>query len=389
MRCRLAEAFAALFCLICSSAFAGNDRGTTTPTSADNQPDLILAQANAPASDSDSLRQEVDSLRERNDQLTNRLSALEERVGTGLASWLPSSNSSQGSATSSPAIYTMTPSGSWVAGVSAYILKPYFTGGNPAYFSNDGISPTFSVTNFQSTLSATPAYWIGYVGASGFGVQANFFSFYQSNSTGPVTGSFVIDPFLNAAAVGGSDFLMATSTLRLTTFDFEGTKQINFWDCSWKASAGLRYLSTGQNYESSDSSGFTSSFNSNFNGVGPTLALAGRHAAGASGFGFYGNARGAVAFGKHDDALSGSLIPATYVTPNSSWSVVPTAQMEFGVDYRRELGWGILSFETGMVGMAYFGVGGLTSGVIFMPGNFDPSSTLGLFGLRSSVGITF
>ena len=287
-------------------------------------------------------------------------------------------------------------SGSWVGGASAFFLKPHWTGGNGAYVTNTTL-PGGGINdqaNFNSPFTTSPGFWFGYTGASGYGVQVNFFSYAQSFGVAtlvPAGVNGVSDTSTGIAFAPPGNVFSASSFLNVNYWDIELTKRIQTRNWIWTGTAGLLYLYLGQGYDAVGVSATTTTRNT-FNGLGPTASLGGRRPLGSLGFGVYGSGRGSINFG-HQDYSVASIFLGNPVAVNTSknWGVLPTAQLEFGLDYRRSLfgGRSTLVVENGMIGQAYFDAGGPDSN----PGNSffttPITSTLGMYGMRSSLGITY
>jgi hypothetical protein len=282
--------------------------------------------------------------------------------------------------------------GKWNGGVSAFVLKPHWTGGNIAYLDQNISTGIYSATSFATPYSAAPAFWFGYETRSGDGIQFNYFQYSQtSNVNAVVPDGHKYLPSLDYRTTEAGETFTAGSGLKITTLDLEVTKRVQAWNWDWTATAGLRYLHLAQNYFDGFEEKETT--NNSFNGVGPTMSLGGRRPIGGSGLGFYSSARGALVFGQQHAF-------ASYFSQNSqsnTWGVIPTAQVQFGVDYRRQL-WGnraTLVIENGLIGQVFFNVGTPNSvtnipwDLYYNTATASTTSSLGLFGLRSSFGISF
>ncbi len=347
---------------------------------------------------------DADSLWTEIDRLQVRLAALENERNPGvvaadyeLAQPAAAPNESAGQA----AAPCSTPCGMWDGGASVYVLSPHWAGGNVAYLSGDFLPSELDQQNFAAPLSAAPAVWLGYFGPSGYGVQTDFFQYSQSLSqtTFPPAGQVLVDPYSNVIDPFGAPF-HAASSLDILYWDLELTKRLEFDDWTWTASAGLRYLHLRESYEADDFLA-SSVAEHTFNGCGPTVALAGRRPIGSWGWGVYGNCRGSLLFGPQNYlATLNDVINGTLDVRNNALGVMPTADIEFGLDCQRPLCGGrcTLTIQTGLVGQAYFGAGAPSAIAPISPfgpftlGSATTSSldaTLGLIGFRSSIGIAF
>ena len=310
------------------------------------------------------------------------------------------------------------PSGNWVGGVNLYVLKAHWNTGNTAFTTTTAPvagpggpgTTTYTATPFSYDYSATPGAWFGYVHASGYGLRSNFFQYSQSSGVTTTAGAPVgfvqtingPNGFVSAVFPGTSPFFRANSSLAVNYFDAEATKTVNACNWSWTGSAGLRYLYQNQTFQAGafNAAGVQATGLSTrqfFNGGGPTLSLDGRRPVGFRGLGFYGSGRGALMFGTTSRTATAvnALTGSTQVFSANNWGTVPFGELEFGGDYRRRLGRATLVVENGLIGQAYFGVGsssGFSSAPAFANGILVPgqsSAILGLYGLRSSIGITY
>jgi hypothetical protein len=287
-------------------------------------------------------------------------------------------------------------SGAWIGGLSVYILQPHWSGGNVSTYGSDLFGGGLTQQDFPAPFSASPAVWFGYTTPSGYGVQASFFNFDQSYfATASSNGTFVVnDAFVNAGFLGPT--VATSSAMQITLWDLELTKQVSSWDWLWTTTAGVRYMHMTQRYDSNDGLA-TSTAQHNFSGAGPTLSLSGRRPFGSGGLGFYGSTRGALLFGNQNLLLFlDSGFGPTFFAQAKSPSVLPIVTGELGVDYRLRLASGKTLFvETGMVAQAYFDAGAPTAAMagaaFFGPGitTQNNDATLGLFGMRTSIGVAF
>lgn len=311
---------------------------------------------------------------------------------------------------------TSAPQGTIVGGTSTYLLRPHWSDGNPSFYSSSPGQPvvpsTITSAQFPGPYQAAPAIWLGYVHASGFGIQADFFYYHQfwnaaANSTPAVDVTDATGMLSSFFGLPGNSYAFAaSSSVNVSSWDLEATK--SFFDSDWTctAGAGLRYSYLEQKYgAASNSGGGLSQVDERnmFNGFGPTLSVSGRRRLGSFGIGTYGNARGALLFGEHDQRLtlnSGPLVNEGFDGGTYSASqryVMPYLQLEWGLDYRLPIGRGSLVIENGIVGQAYFNAGNpshattdssiVLGGIVATPTPSD--GTFALFGLRSSIGFTY
>ncbi len=319
-----------------------------------------------------------------------------------------------------------------VAGASIYALRPFYEN-NTAYAKTTGLggpTPQTTSTNFGWNMEPAYAIWAGYTWAEGFGLRARWFHLDASSNTmnttlgspGATTTNITASPNLPAlplpagAAVFGSpglllnsglgqDSLTFSSTLRIDAIDTEAT-----WTCdlgNWKliAGAGGRYLHMDQNYQAHLSNrlgdGVTSetqflSFDHNFDGAGPVVDLQVNWKIGGSNFSIYGLGRGSLLVGKSTQFTSyaqavndpkgltnGGVFPVvTFISPsvlNSTDTVMPTIELELGIEYGRDWGRTHIFMRSAVVNQTYFGAGNATR----------VDTNLSMFGVQFSAGINY
>ncbi|MBS0210616.1 MAG: hypothetical protein JSS27_16855 [Planctomycetes bacterium] len=292
----------------------------------------------------------------------------------------------------------------WVGGASVYVLRPVWTGGNGATMqrtvNNNGVFDR-NTTPFDYGVSAVPALWLGYVAPTGNGARVNFFRFDQkayANYVNP-SGTTVVDPFafgnsgMGLFSFNAGSLFQAESILQITTADIEATHQRCDPLWNWTIAAGVRYANLQQNYVGSvtnPSSAFSQiDSNRRLNGAGPTVAFQGRRGIADSKLGVFGAARGALVFGTSKQVIQESL-PGTTVTATDTiteWQVLPFVQLEAGIDYRYPLAGSTIIIENAFVGQTWFGAGS-SSNTNVLDGATS-NANLGLFGLRSSIGLAY
>jgi hypothetical protein len=283
----------------------------------------------------------------------------------------------------------------WVAGVGVMYVKPHWDS-NPAIV--DLQDDTIEFIDFDHDFEAAPLAWVGYVGDTGFGVRARWFEFDHSTNLEFTADGNQATPFIFPLGLllefpAGFD-VAARSNLNLDVYDFEATQSLSHGCWTWLGSAGVRYLHISQRYDLQLSptptvptiTAYESSHS--FNGVGPTLSLEGRRAVGCTGLSFYGNARGSILFGDSEYVAQIPDGEDTFFLRQSSWAPVSIVELELGADYRVPVGCAMFFARGGLVGQLWQGVGNAaaidSSGI-----PADRSSNLGLYGLKSEIGIAY
>lgn len=299
--------------------------------------------------------------------------------------------------------------GGFEAGVTGYILKPYFQN-NPALSTTTiSIDAAFNVTQNRVTANHewdyNPAYavWLGWTSECGLGIRARYFTFDQSAD--PINLSQTITPsvpggppvtiissgFSFGAPVGTTSQTIAVSSdLRIQTWDLEATWSHRCGNWAWTVAAGARYLHMSQDFLSTvASSGTTAqlevaSVGRNFTGAGPTVDLEASYTFGNCGLGVYANARGSLLVGSERQTTS---LVRTAVPPPSLLIVdsstrdtnMPIAELELGVQYARDFGRLRPFLRAGVVSQTYFDAGDATG----RDGN------LTLFGGQVALGVRY
>jgi hypothetical protein len=183
----------------------------------------------------------------------------------------------------------------------------------------------------------------------------------------------------------------AHSRLQLTSFDLEVAKYSLLDQWTWNVGGGLRYVWMYQSYTAALSSA-DSFFNfvvasRKLNAFGPTMSGQVRHRLGASNCGFFAGGRGALLFGYQRQTVTATLNNLNSTNNMSDWSVMPFVQAECGFDYRLPLSTSTFVAETALLGQAWINAGN-SSNTNATDGTAT-DATLGLFGIRSSVGLTY
>jgi hypothetical protein len=291
----------------------------------------------------------------------------------------------------------------WYAGAGIYYLQPRW-GSNPAFTAFNPATTSSITQNFDFRAHVAPVVYAGYTGKRGLGFRANWFS-YIDRTTGPtgtpdgVATGAVQTPttgITNLTSTIPGNTLSTTGALGVTAIDFEITKSLNAGCGSYLVSGGVRYGNVGQQYGAAvPGTGGLLSDGHRFNGFGPTMAAQARYAIPyARGAGVYGRARGSMLIGQEHDLMQYTTATVNGSTFSSSNQVVPVGELEVGLDwFRRYRAYGFF-MQGGFVVQSWFGVGNTSnSDIISTPGVHTTSAfnngTLGLYGLRTSGGVTF
>lgn len=297
-----------------------------------------------------------------------------------------------------------------------YGFHPRFNN-NPAFFlTRNSVSPFGLVpqdtqaTHFSNGFDVLPQVHLGYVDLSGLGVHSRFWMLDQDADATLVTtvgaDPTIIHSATTAAPLGLSftsiavpvlpDTWTLNSNLRMYVVDAEAAQEIEFGPWLLTVGGGIRYVHLAQGYNASrsrsgnfidptsgdfvqlftDSNGLTS--RTDFDGIGPLVGVESRRRLGDSPLSLFGLARGTVLFGntnqtvtlntirntRRELAIGGVVVEDTNTTQtasNSTNDLLPTVEMEVGVEFDHIIG-GIRFFcQTSFVGQAWLG-GGNASG---------------------------
>ncbi len=346
----------------------------------------------------------------------------------------------------------VTPSpGGWFGDVGFYVLRPQWSGGNPAFATttttetivpgspaiNDRIT-AFEQTDFDHDYSFAPLVSIGYAGRNGLGVRARWWTLGASDSVGGsalagelsefVTTDYVVPSLLGTTSDLGTisdivsgglgDVLEIEGSFRnrldLDVIDAEGIWDTTIGRSSLLVSAGVRYAHIGQSFDgnvtlATDDADATATLRSHhtFNGAGPTVALQAHRVIGQTNLSVYGLSRGSLLYGESRQRAS-TTIPDSFTvdadvvsrtvssaTALTSDSLRPVMELEVGTNWTRSLGAFDLFAESGLVGMVWFNAGNAANSEALIGTGFETvgsdstNHNLGLIGLRFSTGVRF
>jgi len=302
-----------------------------------------------------------------------------------------------------------TAGGYFTAGGGFYLIQPYFAS-NPIGAYRSSVGTTFSRVerDFPYHMDVAPLAWLSYTSESGLGFRVRYWQLCQSSQDSfglPKGASFASAAPLGLTITAGADEgFAAASDLMLLVWDFEATQ---VWRCdNWQilGAAGIRYAHLAQDYLAA-SSGIVGGPNAqyldsghNFNGAGPTVAVDIKRLFPSSGFALYSNARGALLFGSAHQRVFRQVTSPTTGLPLSleesasfQATVLPVGELEFGAEYRRDLGHADLLVQLGLVGQVWLGAGNGANSSVLNGGSFhsDNNSNLGFVGMAFRFGVTF
>jgi len=308
--------------------------------------------------------------------------------------------------------------GGWFGDVGFYVLRPQWSGGNPAFATTTSTtrvamgnpivedqSVTWEQTEFDHGASFAPLVSLGYAGRNGLGVRARWWTLEASDSVGgsgptgalveslpeTVTASYLVPSLLGTTSA--LDPISEILNLMRAVLDVEGSFRSRLdldvidaeaiWDTtlgrsSLLVSAGVRYAHIGQSFDgdlgltsTTSNSLATTTLRSQhtFNGAGPTVSLQAYRTIGQTNLSVYGLSRGSLLFGESrqratttvEGTFPWDFIPidrtlASSTSLNSN-SLRPVMELEVGTNWTRSLGTFDLFAESGLVGMVWFSAG--------------------------------
>lgn len=338
--------------------------------------------------------------------------------------------------------------GGWFGDVGFYVLRPQWSGGNPAFTTTTTTtlvepgSPTIEEqltiaeqTDFDHDASFAPLVSIGYAGRNGLGLRVRWWTLEADDSvagSGPngvlmqslretVTAGYLVPSLLGTTSgfqavanhvANQGDILEVEGRFRnqldLDVIDAEGLWNTTIGRSSLLASAGVRYAQLGQSFDgdlglATDAAEATATLRSHqtFKGAGPTVALQAHRLIGQTNLSVYGLSRGSLLFGESRQRATTSfqdsfrvdtdLVLRTIASSKSlnSDSLRPVLEFEVGANWTRSLAAFDLFAESGLVGMAWFNAGNAANSEALVGsglGTVDSDSTHSNLGL---IGLRF
>lgn len=317
-----------------------------------------------------------------------------------------------------------------VGGVGLYWVQPQFSN-NPAFTVSQAFvgQPTrrgatrtvTDSTDIVQHMEVAPQLWLGYVGESGLGARARWWSFSAATSQGVAVPAGTADNLTSlesAAPLGHSAFvdndskpasLYVTSKLRLEVWDAEALAgvQAGCWDLLLVG--GMRYAQISQHYDahSAGDTGLGTGFVQGavlsvrtFNGLGPTAALEARRSLGDSGLALYGSARGSILFGDARQHVRDIFVngAGTFFddASNRRNDILPVGELELGLEFSRAVGGARAFGQVAAVAQQWWGAGSASRavnldsfGVPVHGGGTVVDSDLGFFGVAFRLGLNY
>lgn len=329
--------------------------------------------------------------------------------------------------------------GGLVAGVGIYLVQPYFQH-NLAYtvlVENQNPprgTPTFHLfdsVDVSHHMDVAPLVWLGYVGESGLGGRARYWTFRQGTnqsltfpaSTGPsLTTVFSATP-LGLEAFGDTLFqpdkdkppiaveptaVAITTKLLLHVGDVEVMQDLRAGPWNFLFAGGVRIARIEQNYNFYNLQPLatplvlrTLASSYNFTGAGPVLAGEARRSLGETGLAVFSNGRAALVFGNAQQNANFGGTVLRNDDSNPQWAsenrnrAIPVVELELGLEYGRTVGQSWMFGQVALVGQDWVGAGNATRSAAdsfregAQIGGSDDDSDFGFFGLALRLGVNY
>ncbi|NQT15669.1 MAG: hypothetical protein HQ582_23130 [Planctomycetes bacterium] len=229
------------------------------------------------------------------------------------------------------------PTGHFYVGAEAAFLKPHM---GALGFSADGhpdamITPTLD-------YEASPRFWIGFENASGLGLRATYWQIDGSARKALVHGDDILDLIGNLGLdLPEIEDLGLGVEMEAETIDLEVTQRGCLGCMELEFAGGIRYgrMRTGLFVDGTiiddGEYPFIAGIATEFEGLGPTLALDARRAIGCNGFALVGGARGAWLFGSTDAFLTGDAAQLIDIQISAEDHVMQVYEVNLGVEWSR------------------------------------------------------
>jgi hypothetical protein len=350
--------------------------------------------------------------------------------------------------------------GKVLAGVGLYLIQPYFEN-NTAYnflaetgVNGNTVTLATDRVNVSHHLDVAPLIWLGYETADGFGGRVRYWYLDEGTSqtvglapyAGTATIKTVTNPspppatiiqpavnngtlftltsatplglqafgdtlsITNGKLVPESTVFTVTTQLEVQVLDLEVFQHLRCGVWDFLFSGGVRLAQLNQTYNAYDNQNnnpaelrtLASSYH--FNGAGPVLALEIRRALGCSGLTAYGSGRGSLVIGSATQNASFGGPTLRNDDPNPQFASqhwergLPIGELEFGVEYKRQVGPLELCGQIALVGQDWFGAGNASRSQGTTPNPATPSpvvggapvdSDIGFFGLALRFGVDY
>lgn len=296
------------------------------------------------------------------DDLLNRIDSLESRVPA--TSQTPVVRKSTGIVPSEGGVF---------AAYDLVLLKPVYSN-NTAFYVHDtvvGIDEGAILTEFTFGAEASHRLELGYLSpTSNMGWRSRYWFFdaddsKQSGTDVDVKIGIADDPDIAIDTVSATspDFYLAEARTALHVLDAEVISKRQIYQNNVTLASGLRYASVEHGYFGQDIlTGVTENIlrtQFNFRGLGPTLALQSRRPIQGTGFGWNVGARTSLLFGNTDAVWERITVAGSSdaIRQDNFFRMLPVAELQLGLDYRRCVGSKRLELGTGFEAQGWFNGG--------------------------------
>jgi hypothetical protein len=283
--------------------------------------------------------------------------------------------------------------GQWSLYGGIYLIEPVFET-NPAFVIAGPAGALRRQIDIRHHLDVAPTFGLAYISERGWGVRGRWFQYDRDASSGyttlageTITGVSSL-PLGNVALAGT---IAASGQLAVNVLDMQAT--CTYEDAKWThlLGFGVRYAHMHQDYRAALRDGATFidlASSHNLNAFGPAASLETRRCIGETGFALYGQVHGAVLFGRARETQSATNNGVVQQFTRSNTDVLPTAELEVGAEYRKDVGRARLFLQAGYIGQVWWG-GGNASNLDAVGPVSATSSNFGFIGLALRAGVQY
>lgn len=253
------------------------------------------------------------------------------------------------------------------------LLKPVYSN-NTAFYTHDtvaGFDEGATLTEFTYSAEASHRVELGYLSpTSNLGWRSRYWFFdvddsKRSRSDVDVKIGIADDPdiAIDTISSGSPDFYLAEARSAMHVIDLEAVSKRKIYQNSVTLASGIRYASVEHGYYGQDiltgTTENTLRTQFNFRGLGPTLALQSRRPLEGTHFGWNVGARSSLLFGNTDAIWERITVGGSSdsIRQDNYFRMLPVAELQFGVDYRRMIGSRRLELGTGFEAQGWFNGG--------------------------------
>lgn len=289
------------------------------------------------------------------------------------------------------------------ANVGFGFVRPYIKN-DPAFFVSTAGNPAVArQVEFDPGTQFLPEVSLSIVGPDDWGFRTSWWGFSTSETEGQTGNGRTVTAAplgLGFVSMSPADVFTAFTKLGMDVADFEVTRDFHGANWAVEVAGGFRYAHIAQRYDVADLTGGATSLlfsGQDFNGFGPTLFARGRWQVAETGFYVFGDGRGSLLYGKSQQDAWLDLPIGIVNAATSSRMVMPVAEMELGVGYRRAWRGTDLFFEMGLDYQTWFEAGSGSRSTVepnppfVMPGATSSTAdyNLGLMALTLRLGMNY